>query len=57
MPRTKIDTYRTVVVEQSEPDMMVTKSGDIIMFYNNVFIPLMKNLVLKIGTGQNETVE
>ena len=57
MSRTKIDTYRTVVVEQSNPDMMVTRSGDIIMFYNSVFIPIMKQVVLQIGTGQMDLVE
>lgn len=57
MPRTKIDTYRNVVVEQSEVDMNVERSGDIIVFYNSVFIPHTKSLVLNIGGGKIDFIE
>ena len=45
----KIDIFRTVIIAQSEPDMAVTKTGDIIEFYNTVFIPTVKQFVLQLG--------
>ena len=49
-PQAKTDVFRTVVTAQSDPDLNVTKTGDIIEFYNAVFIPTVKSFVLKLGS-------
>ena len=48
-PQAKTDIFRTVIIAQSEPDMAVSHTGDIIEFYNSVFIPTVKPFVLQLG--------
>lgn len=49
-PQAKTEIFRTVVITQSDPDLMVSQTGDIIEFYNAVFIPTVKSFVLKLGS-------
>ncbi|KAK9815768.1 hypothetical protein WJX72_009183 [[Myrmecia] bisecta] len=51
-PQAKSDIFRTVIIHQSEPDLQVQKTGDVIEFYNAVFIPTIKAFLLKVGTKQ-----
>ena len=46
-PQCKTDVFRTVIIEQSLDDLAVTKTGDIIEFYNSVLIPSLKSFVLE----------
>ena len=41
-PQAKTDIFRTVVITQSDPELLVSKTGDIIEFYNAIFIPTVK---------------
>ena len=46
-PQARPDIFRSVIIEQSPNDLAVTKTGDIIEFYNAVLIPAIKNFVLE----------
>lgn len=46
-PQCKQETFRTVVLEQSDPGLEVAATGDIISFYNQVFVPCMKSHLLQ----------
>ena len=48
-PQARPDIFRSVIIEQSPNDLAVTKTGDIIEFYNAVLIPAVKNFVLEYG--------
>lgn len=48
-PQAKTDIFRTVIIAQSEPELAVSQTGDIIEFYNSVFIPTVKPFVLQLG--------
>ena len=39
------------------PDVEVGMTGDIIMFYNKVFISLIKNYALRFTPGDNEVCQ
>eukprot|EP00898_Chlorokybus_atmophyticus_P003593 jgi/Chlat1/4234/Chrsp27S04309 len=41
-PQCKQEVIRSVVLEQSLPELVVAKRGDIIEYYNKVFVPEMK---------------
>ncbi|KAF8058436.1 RBR2 [Scenedesmus sp. PABB004] len=42
----KQEVFRTVVLAQSDPGLVATASGDIIAFYNAVYVPAMKGHLL-----------
>ena len=37
---------------QTDPELAVVRTGDIIEFYNAVFIPEAKDLLLGVGAGR-----
>lgn len=55
-PQAKTDIFRTVVIAQSEPELVPSKTGDIIEFYNAVFIPTVKAFVLKLGSRKAQLI-
>eukprot|EP00884_Botryococcus_braunii_P018471 jgi/Botrbrau1/5307/Bobra.0391s0021.4 len=44
----KTDTFRSVPISLS-PDLEIQQTGDVILFYNSVFIPATKQFVLALG--------
>ena len=46
-PQARPDVFRSVIIEQSPTDLTVSKTGDIIEFYNAVLIPNIKAFVLE----------
>ena len=46
-PQCKPEVFKTVIIEQSLDDLTVSKTGDIIEFYNAVLIPTVKSFVLE----------
>ncbi|KAL3130799.1 hypothetical protein ABBQ38_000136 [Trebouxia sp. C0009 RCD-2024] len=48
-PQAKSDIFRTVVLKQSEPELQVLQTGDVIAFYNSVFVPAVKTDLLRIN--------
>lgn len=46
-PQCKPEVFRTVIIEQSLDELTVTRTGDIIEFYNAVLIPTVKQFVLE----------
>ena len=55
-PQAKTEIFRTVIIAQSDPDLMVSRTGDIIEFYNAVFIPTVKSFVLKLGSRKAQLI-
>ena len=56
-PQAKTDIFRTVIIAQSEPELAVSQTGDIIEFYNTVFIPTVKPFVLQLGQKKAPLVQ
>ena len=51
-PQANQVVFRSVVLEQTNPGLQVAARGDIIQFYNQVFVPVMKqHLLTTLGTG------
>lgn len=46
-PQARPDIFRSVIIEQTPTDLTVSKTGDIIEFYNVVLIPAIKSFVLE----------
>nr|BAN18542.1 retinoblastoma-like protein [Volvox africanus] len=46
-PQAQQCIFRSVIIEQSNPDLQVAARADIIAFYNQVFVPSMKSFLLK----------
>ncbi|KAF6261466.1 cyclin-like protein [Scenedesmus sp. NREL 46B-D3] len=42
----KQEVFRTVALQQTDPGLVTQSTGDIIAFYNAVFVPVMKNFLL-----------
>ena len=55
-PQCKTDIFRTVVIHQANPELVISKTGDIIEFYNVVFIPAVKAFVLRLGSRKVQLV-
>nr|BAN18530.1 retinoblastoma-like protein [Gonium pectorale]BAN18531.1 retinoblastoma-like protein [Gonium pectorale]BAU61598.1 retinoblastoma-like protein [Gonium pectorale] len=52
-PHAQQATFRSVVIEQSNPGLQITSRADIISFYNQIFVPAMKAYLLKgVSSGQ-----
>uniref|UniRef100_A0A7S2Z3J1 Uncharacterized protein n=1 Tax=Chloropicon laureae TaxID=464258 RepID=A0A7S2Z3J1_9CHLO len=49
--------YRAVVLKQSFPDLQVEESGDIILFYNRVFVPAIQVALLGLTANQGAASE
>lgn len=49
-PQCREETFWTVSLEQSDPDLEVTRRGDVIQFYNQVFVPEVKTRLLALKT-------
>eukprot|EP00899_Mesostigma_viride_P012632 jgi/Mesvir1/2136/Mv16657-RA.1 len=47
-PQSKQEVFRSVAIEQDRQELTVTRRGDIIVFYNFVFIPEMKDSLLQV---------
>jgi len=47
-PQSNEDIFWTVVIEQTDPDLEVTRWGDIISFYNQVFVGRVKDFLLTL---------
>ncbi|GMH38323.1 hypothetical protein BSKO_06207 [Bryopsis sp. KO-2023] len=45
-PQNRPVVFKTVVIQQSEPDLKPQKLGDIIEFYNKIFVPNLKSFLL-----------
>ena len=56
-PQAKTDIFRTVAITQTGPELIVSKTGDIIEFYNAVFIATVKPFVLKLGSRKAQLVK
>ncbi|DBA83853.1 TPA: hypothetical protein ACH3X1_006367 [Trebouxia sp. C0004] len=48
-PQAKSDIFRTVVLKQTEVELQVLHTGDVIAFYNTVFVPAVKTDLLRIN--------
>lgn len=48
-PQAKSDIFRTVVLKQTEVELQVLHTGDVIAFYNSVFVPAVKTDLLRIN--------
>ncbi|KAL6752965.1 hypothetical protein V8C86DRAFT_2737461 [Haematococcus lacustris] len=48
-PQASQTVFRSVVLKQSLPELQVLARGDIIAFYNQLFVPLMKQFLLRDG--------
>ena len=46
-PQARPDVFRSVIIEQNPGDLAVSKTGDIIEYYNAVLIPAIKAFVLE----------
>mmetsp|Transcript_9363 Transcript_9363/g.34347 ORF Transcript_9363/g.34347 Transcript_9363/m.34347 type:complete len:968 (-) Transcript_9363:165-3068(-) len=57
LPQQRQEIFRSVVLEQTNPGMKVSRRGDIIEFYNKVFIPSMKTFLLKLGNNKPQNSE
>jgi len=44
----KQEVYRAVVIQQSYPELQVEETGDIILFYNTVFVPVVQNELINL---------
>ncbi|KAK9837434.1 hypothetical protein WJX81_002188 [Elliptochloris bilobata] len=51
-PQARTPVFRTVAITLTDPDLQVVKTGDVIEFYNAVFIPAVKAFVLRLGSGK-----
>lgn len=49
----KQEVYRAVVLKQSYPDLKTEQVGDIIQFYNSVFVPACQNQLLNGAARSN----
>ena len=47
-PQSRPEVFRSVVLEQSSPDLVPTRRGDIIEFYNVHFVPHVKAFLLEL---------
>ena len=47
-PQCREEVFWTVVVSQTDPELEVKQHGDIIQFYNDVFIPEIKTFLLEL---------
>ena len=56
-PQAKTDIFRTVIISQCELELSVEQTGDIIEFYNSVFIPMVKPFVLQLGQRKAPLVQ
>ena len=45
-PQSRQEIYWTVILQQTDPGLEVKQQGDIITFYNKVFVPEVKNFLL-----------
>ncbi|CAD7704720.1 unnamed protein product [Ostreobium quekettii] len=55
-PHAKPEVYKTVILQQSEPDFKVERTGDIIEFYNQVLVPALRNhLLATVNAGRDAT--
>jgi retinoblastoma-like protein 1 len=50
-PQCREETFWTVSLEQSDPELEVTRRGDVIQFYNQVFVPEVKTRLLELKTS------
>ena len=57
LPQQRQEIFRSVVLEQTNPGLKVSRKGDIIEFYNKVFIPSMKTFLLKLGNSKAQSGE
>ena len=46
-PHAKQEVFRSVALRRSDPGLVALESGDIIAFYNRVFVPSMKAHLLR----------
>ena len=49
-PQCREETFWTVSLEQSDPELEVARRGDVIQFYNQVFVPEVKTRLLQLKT-------
>ena len=49
-PQCREEVFWTVILQQTDPELEVQKRGDIIGFYNKVFVPRVKNFLLSLKT-------
>ena len=54
-PQCREETFWTVSLEQSDPELEVTRRGDVIQFYNQVFVPEVKTRLLALKTSSAST--
>ena len=54
-PARRQEVFRTVVLEQTDPGLQVQKKGSVIDFYNKVFVPVMKELLLGLPDADAPT--
>ena len=54
-PQCREETFWTVSLEQSDPELEVTRRGDVIQFYNQVFVPEVKTRLLELKTSSAST--
>ncbi|KAI8472814.1 MAG: hypothetical protein J3K34DRAFT_502383 [Monoraphidium minutum] len=52
-PHARQEVFRTVALRRAEPSLAALESGDIIAFYNRVFVPSLKSHLLRrcVGAG------
>ena len=52
-PQCREETFWTVSLEQTDPELEVTRRGDVIQFYNQVFVPEVKSRLLALKTNSS----
>ena len=50
-PQCREETFWTVSLEQTDPELEVRRRGDVIQFYNQVFVPEVKTRLLALKTS------